>query len=138
VQKLLDLRNSSKSGEPAHELFSILLGWRYEPQIAKLQSDLESQREMFNNEILALTTRIVAEQGRVQQLESELEKIQQEHGFRGDELYRVSRERDAFRAKIDQFAKEKAALQAALEQVSKEKAALADQLQRVLHPQSGS
>lgn len=138
MQKLLDLRNSSKSGEPAHELFNILLGWRYEPQIAKLQSDLDAQRETFKNEILTLTTRILTEQRRVQQLESELEKLQQEHGSRGDELHRVSRERDAFRAKIDQFAKEKATLQAALEQVSKEKAALADQLQRALHPQSGS
>jgi HEAT repeat protein len=138
VQRLLKLRKSSKSGEPAHELFSILLGWRYEPQIAKLQSDLEVQRETFKNEILALTTRILTEQRRVEQLESELEKLQQEHGSRGDELYRVSRERDAFRAKVDQFAKEKATLQAALDQVTKEKAALADQLQRILHPQSGS
>jgi hypothetical protein len=138
VQKLLELRDASKSGEPAHELFSMLLGWRYEPQIGKLQSDLALQRTTFENEILTLTARVVAEQRRVQILESDLEKLRQEHGFRGDELHQISRERDAFRAKVDQFAKEKATLQTALDQVSKERAALAAQLQHVLHPQSES
>lgn len=138
AQKLLELRDASKSGDPARELFNILLGWRYEPQIAKLQSDLEVQREMFKNEILMLTERIVAEQRRAQIFESDLEKLQQEHGFRGDELHQVSRERDAFRAKIDQLTKEKSALQSALDQAAKEKASLVAQLERVRAPQSGS
>lgn len=138
AQKLLELRDVSKSGDPARELFNILLGWRYEPQIAKLQNDLEVQRETFKNEILVLTERIMEEQRRAQLLESDLEKLQQEHGFRGDELHQVSRERDTFRAKIDQLTKEKSALQAALDQAAKEKASLVTQLERVRTPQSGS
>jgi prefoldin subunit 5 len=136
AQKLLELRDASKSGDPARELFNILLGWRYEPQIAKLQSDLEVQREKFKREIVALTERIVAEQRRAQTLESDLEKLQQEHGFRGEELHQVSRERDAFRAKIDQLTKEKSALQSSLDQATKEKASLAAQLERLRTPQT--
>jgi hypothetical protein len=138
TQKLLELRDASKSGDPARELFNILLGWRYEPQIAKLQSDLEVQRETFKSEILALTERILAEQRRAQTLESDLEKLQKEHGFRGEELHQVSRERDAFRARIDQLTKEKSTLQAALDRATKEKASLAAQLERARPPQSGS
>lgn len=138
AQKLLELRDASKSGDPARELFNILLGWRYEPQIAKLQNDLEVQREKFKSEIMALTERVLAEQRRAQLLESDLEKLQKEHGFRGEELHQVSRERDAFRAKIDQLTKEKSTLQAALDQATKEKASLATQLERARAPQSGS
>src|SRR5205809_2710065 len=71
-------------------------------------------------------------------LESDLERLQQEHGFRSDELHQVSRERDAFHAKVDQLAKEKSALQAALDQNAREKASLAAQLERVLDAQSES
>jgi hypothetical protein len=138
AQKLLELRDASKSGDPASELFNILLGWRYEPQIAKLQNDLEVQRDTFKTEILALTGRIVAEQRRAQILESDLEKLQQEHGFRGDELHQVSRERDAFRAKVDQLTKEKSVLQATLDQAGKEKASLVAQLERLRNPQNAS
>jgi len=138
AQRLLELRGATESGDPARELFNILLGWRYEPQIAKLQSDLEAQQDAFKKQILALTGRIVAEQRRAQILESDLERLQQEHGFRSDELHQVSRERDAFRAKVDQLAKERGALQASLDQASKEKASLSAQLERVLDAQSGS
>ena len=131
AQKLLELRDASKSGDPARELFNILLGWRYEPQIAKLQNNLEVQRETFKNEVLALTGRILAEQRRAQILEHDLEKLQQEHGFRGDELHQLSRERDAFRAKIDQLIKEKATLQAGLDQATKDKASLVAQAERM-------
>jgi len=138
AQRLLELRDATKSGDPARELFNILLGWRYEPQIAKLQSDLEAQQDTFKKEMLAMTGRIVGEQRRAQMLENDLEKLQQEHGFRADELHQVTRERDAFRAKVDQLAKERSALQTALDQAGKEKASLSAQLERVLDAQSGS
>jgi HEAT repeat protein len=131
AQKLVEMRDASKSGDPARELFNILLGGRYEPHIAKLRSDLEVQRDTFKNEVLALTGRIVAEQRRAQMLENDLAKLQQEHGFRGDELHQLSRERDAFRAKIDQLIKEKATLQAGLDQVTKDKASLVAQTERM-------
>jgi len=138
AQRLLELRDATKSGDPARELFNILLGWRYEPQIAKLQSDLEAQQDTFKKEMLAMTGRIVGEQRRAQMLENDLDRLQREHGFRADELHQVTRERDAFRAKVDQLAKERSALQAALDRAGKEKASLSAQLERVLDAQSGS
>ena len=57
---------------------------------------------------------------------------------RNHELRQVTRERDAFRAKVDQLAKERSALQTALDQAGKENASLSAQLERVLDAQSGS
>src|SRR5262249_8051514 len=41
ARKLQELRASTQEGNPAHELFNVLLGVRYSPQLAQLQQDLQ-------------------------------------------------------------------------------------------------
>src|SRR5581483_9083448 len=89
IRRLQEMRDACKEGDPARELFNVLLGWRYEPQIARLQSDLQAEREAHTQEVVKLTARIAADQKQISSLDEELEKIREEHGFRGDELQQV-------------------------------------------------
>jgi len=130
VRRLQELRDMSKDDDPMRDLASVLLGWLYGPQLARLQADLENQRETFKKELLTVTTRVVAEQQRAQGLEAELEKIREEHGARGDELQRTSRERDTLRAHLDQVTKDQSSLRATIEQLTKDKNAINTQLER--------
>ncbi|GAC1366489.1 MAG: hypothetical protein NVSMB44_30300 [Ktedonobacteraceae bacterium] len=102
-RKLMELRDTRASDDPSYELFNILLGWRYTPQIEKLQRDLDAQRDMFKKELLSLTATVAEKQQRVSSLETELEKVRQEHGMRGDELQKISRERETIRINLEQL-----------------------------------
>jgi HEAT repeat protein len=132
VRRLQELRDANKEGSPARELFNVLLGWRYEPQLTKLQNDLQSERDAHKKEVLTLTARIVADQKRIQALEDDLEQIRREHGFRGDELHQASREKETLRAHLDQATKEKGSLHANLDQLAKEKSALQMSLDQLI------
>ncbi len=129
-RKLQEMRDERNPGDASYELFNELLGWRYEPQIAKLQRDLDEQRDTFKKEILALTVRAATEEKRANALDDELEQIRTEHSSRGDQLQRVTRDRDSLRAGLDQAAKDKSALRVSIDQLTKEKAALSVQLER--------
>ncbi|WP_165423791.1 HEAT repeat domain-containing protein [Ktedonosporobacter rubrisoli] len=123
-RKLQELRDACEADSPALDLFNVLLGWRYEPQLAKLQSDLDAQKEAHKQEIVTLTARIVADQKRAQTLEEDLEKLQKEHGQRGDELKKAEQEKTTLRTNLEQLTKEKNTLKASLDQALKEKGAL--------------
>lgn len=130
VQKLRELRDASKQSEPVRELYSILLGWRYEPQIARLQSDLKAQKDTFTKEIVALGARIASEQQRANTLESDLKKIREEHGVRGNELQQIKTERDTLKAKAEQLNREKSDLQGNVELLKREKGTLNTQYEQ--------
>ncbi len=121
ARQLQVLRDAVRNDDPTYELFNVLLGWRYEPQIAKLQQDMEKQRDSFKKEILSMTATITEKQQRVSSLESELEKVQEEHGMRGDELKDVMRRRDSLQANVDKLTRENATLRASLEQLRKDR-----------------
>ncbi len=100
VMTLQNLRKLSQEGSPTHELFSILLGWRYEPEITELQQSLQFERDARKNEIMNLTARIVQDQEQISDLESAVEQVQREHGIRSDELQRVMQDREHVRGRL--------------------------------------
>jgi hypothetical protein len=132
IEKLQELRDGSQEGSPSHELFSILLGTRYGPRIAQLQSDLQEERETHKKQIYALTAKILEEQTRIQSLEEELEKVQQEHGVKDEELDRAASDREALNKEIDLVLQERDVAQADLELVLRERNELDAELDRVV------
>ena len=127
--KLMELRDALDEREPGYELFNVLLGWRYTPQIEKLHEDMDVQREMFKKELLALTMKLAEGQQRASNLETDLEKVRQEHGVRGDELQKVQRERDTMRTNIEQLTNEKNKQSVTLEETTRRYNALVMQYQ---------
>jgi HEAT repeat protein len=121
MRKLQELRDASPEGSPSRELFNILLGFRYEPQIAHLQQELQNERDSRQKEIIALTGRIVTDQKRIQSLEEELEHIHREHGFRGDELNQVLQDKDQLQATLEQTEREIDTARSYLNQAVKER-----------------
>jgi hypothetical protein len=146
IRTLQELYQSSPEGSPGHELFSVLLGKRYEPQIAKLRGDLQSERESNKQTIKTLTERIMLDQQRIQEMEQELEQIQREHGSRGNELQQatqtiqelrrginqVTYERDEHSTIIQQIEQEREMLQAELEQREQDIIILNNRLSRTI------
>jgi HEAT repeat protein len=146
LRTLQELYQSSPEGSPGHELFSVLLGKRYAPQIAKLQGDLQSEQDSKKQAVKMMTERIMQDQERIQEMEQELQQIQREHGSRGDELQQatqtiqelrrnisqVSYERDEHSTIVQQLEQEREMLQAELEQREQDLAFLNDRLSRTI------
>ncbi len=130
-RKIQELRSASKEGSPARELFNVLLGWRYEPQITQLQSELQGERESRRKEMLELTGRIVTDQTKIHTLEDELEKMRLEHEGRGDELYQTTKEKDALRTNLEQATKDKNVLSDRLNRALQEIQTLRNQNQQL-------
>ncbi len=128
-RKLMELRDARDSNDPGYELFNILLGWRYTPEIEKLQRDMDVQSDMFKKELLALTMKVTEEQQRISNLETDLEKARQEHGVRNDELQKTSHERDAMRINLEKVTNEKNKQQVTLEETTRRYNALLAQYQ---------
>jgi predicted transcriptional regulator len=124
VPTLQNMQRMSQEGGPQSELYNVLLGWRYEPEIARLRNDLQNERDARKREIMALTARIAHDQAQMRELERQLEDIHHEHGIRGDELYQVTQEREAIRDNLDQIVKERESFRTSLDQVLREKQAL--------------
>ncbi|MHB8596192.1 MAG: HEAT repeat domain-containing protein [Ktedonobacteraceae bacterium] len=111
ITTLLDMRRNYREGTPQHELYSVLLGWRYEPELANLENTIQNERDSHRRELMALTARIVSDQDQIADLENQLIQIREEHGQRSDELYQTTQEREAIRGRLDQSTREKHALQ---------------------------
>jgi hypothetical protein len=101
-QRLKDLRATSKEGSVTHELSSVLLGWRYEPQLAQLQAKLEMEQAEHRNDVLTFTQKVVENQERISELETDLEQVRAEHGRRGNELQDVKKEREQLKKSAEQ------------------------------------
>src|SRR5205823_10080042 len=102
ILTLQNLRRITPEGSAQSELYHVLLGWRYEPEIIRLKNELQNEREARRTEIVNLTARIVHDQSQIHELEEELDQIRQEHGLRSDELYQTTQEKEAMRRKLDQ------------------------------------
>ncbi|MEO8973891.1 MAG: HEAT repeat domain-containing protein [Ktedonobacteraceae bacterium] len=129
VNTLTELRRSYREGTPQHELYSVLLGWRYEPELTNLQNTLQNERDSHRRELMALTARIVSEQDQIADLENQLIQIREEHGQRSDELYQTTQEREAIRGRLDQTTREKRALQDKISQLQSDNLQLVRQLE---------
>ena len=124
VPTLQNMQRMSQEGSAQSELYNVLLGWRYEPEIARLRYELQNERDARKGEIMTLTARIVQDQAQIRDLEQQLDYLHQEHGIRGDELYQVSQEREAMRGNLDHTLKERESFRTSLDQTLKEKQAL--------------
>ncbi|HEU5230841.1 MAG TPA: hypothetical protein VFU49_23665, partial [Ktedonobacteraceae bacterium] len=131
VRKIQELRDACKDGSPARELFNVLLGVRYEPQLAKLQNDLQSERDTHKKEVLSLGKQLLENQQRTQTLTEELEHIRQEHGVRSDELHQATREKEALRLNFDRVTKDYNVLSSHFEQAMQERNALKEEFERL-------
>src|SRR5712692_3473767 len=121
IPTLQNLRHINPEGSAESELYHVLLGWRYEPELAKLKHDLQNEREARKSEIMSLTARIVQDQAQIRGLESQLEQMSHEHGLRGDELHQATQEREAYRTNLDQTVQEKESLRQNLDQAWQER-----------------
>jgi uncharacterized protein (DUF3084 family) len=101
-----------------------LLGWRYEPEIARVRAELQNERDARKSEIMTLTARIVQDQGQIRDLEKQLDYLRHEHGIRGDELHQVIQEREAARDHLDQTLKDRENFRTSLDQALLDKKAL--------------
>ena len=139
------LRTLSKSDSPEHELYAILLGWRYHPHISMLKQELESEREEHKQRLMLLTQEILDLRTARADLEEELQGLHHEHGRRGIELdeasqtiselqemhTHTSRERDQLQQRVRDLRAENQNLQGQIEQVTNEKQQIAGRLSRL-------
>ncbi len=121
VPGLQNMRRLSEEGSAQSELYSVLLGWRYTPELERLKVELQNEREARKSEIMTLTARIVEERTYIHELEAQLEQVRHEHGIRGDELFQATQEREAIRQNFEQSVHEKESLQQNFMQVSRER-----------------
>jgi HEAT repeat protein len=141
VHTLEAMRDATPVGDASRELYNVLLGWRYEPQLQEVQQELQAERDAHKREVLALTARVIEEQRHAHALEDELEQIRNEHGIRGDELFKVKQEKDEVIRQLEQVKQERETLRTHLQQVLRENDSLRelnDQLQWQLDQQEES
>ncbi|MFL5661595.1 MAG: HEAT repeat domain-containing protein [Ktedonobacteraceae bacterium] len=135
IPTLQNLRRISQDGSPQHELYQILLGWRYTPEIIRVQNELQNEREDRKNEIMNLTARIVQDREQIHELEEQLEQAHHEHGLRSDELLQVNQEREAMRNNLDQVVQEREAYRGRLDKALQEREVFRTSLEQALQMQ---
>jgi len=124
ISQLQELRRMTSEGTAERELYEVLLGRRYGPQIARLEDELQEQQEELKRQIAVFTARIMSDQERFERLSSELEQVRHEHGVRGDALDRKTQENQQLTQGKQALTREKQALE-------REKQALAQANQRL-------
>lgn len=130
--KLRDLRNASPEDSPAYELFSTLLGWRYTPELKKLEQELQTERDTHRKELLSISAQAMMDNRRVQSLEEELDELKREHGFRGDELQQTIHKKDSLQKQIEQLSQERNTLRTQLDRAQSDSQRLRDQNAQLL------
>jgi HEAT repeat protein len=121
VTTLQHLRHITQEGSPQSDLFNVLLGWRYEPEMLKLKNELQNEREARKSEIMSLTARIVHDQAHIHELDDELKQAHQEHGQRSNELSQANLEKELLRRKLDHSDQEIEKVRQSLIQASQER-----------------
>jgi HEAT repeat protein len=128
--ELEQLRLQSDPESPEHELYAILMGWRYHPYIQMLEQQLEQEREENRQRILKLGQEIFSLRTERADLEEQLEGLSREHGKRGQELDEASRAIDDLRASHSRASQERDSLQRTLQGLRADKERLQEQLEQ--------
>ena len=139
--KLQDLRVQSKAGSAEREIYDTLLGWRYTPQLTRLEHDLELEREERKQEVFAHTQELLNMKAQIIDLEHDLDTLQQEHEEqrRGHEekskefeeaLARASKEKQDLQLDLRKVLQERQALAASAKQAAQERERLRAEVQR--------
>lgn len=105
IEKLQDMRGDGD--DILHEICNVLLGIRYEPQMAKLRHDMDSQRETFKRELITVTATMAERQEYISKLELDMEKISDEHSTSTEELQKIKRERDMLKVQLTKMSRDK-------------------------------
>ncbi|HEX7734454.1 MAG TPA: HEAT repeat domain-containing protein, partial [Ktedonobacteraceae bacterium] len=79
IAELQDMRALSKPGSAHRELIDTLLGWRYSPEIARLQQELDETRKEHNQEIATYTQEMLLLKRQNIDLEHDIESQRKEH-----------------------------------------------------------
>lgn len=139
--ELQNLRSASKAGSAEHELYSILLGWRYSPQITHLEHELMLAQEERKQDLFAHTQEMVLMKAQMVTLEGDLDELRREHEEQHhgheqkskeleDVITNLTGERQRLQADLHRVAQEKQMLTASSQQASKEKERLQAEAQR--------
>ncbi len=116
IATLRNLQRLSLEESAENELYQVLLGRRYGPEISRMQRELQKERDARKSEVMSLTARIVQDHEHIHELEEQLEQTRHEHGQRGDELFQVTQERENYRNNLDKMRKEREVFRSSLEQ----------------------
>lgn len=126
------LRTGSRVGSAERELYDILLGWRYSPQLTRLEHELSLEREERRRESVAHAQAQLVLKTQIVDLEQDLNHLQQEHREQGlfheeqskelrEEGARLSREKQELHSKLRQIEQEKQALATSAKQALQER-----------------
>jgi hypothetical protein len=136
TRTLRELRKSSPEGSAAKELFNVLLGQRYEPQLARLQSEIQNEQATRKQVIQEFTQRVLSDQRRVQDLEQEIEQLQQKQEEHRDELRQALQENQETRQRIGRMLSEQRQHTQIVQQLAEERDTLQTELQSTNHNNS--
>ncbi len=131
VAELQNLRIHSTEQSFERELYDILLGWRYSPQIVTLENDLRQERAQHKQNLLKLSQEILNLQEQISDLEKQLEHIRQEHGLRGEELDQANKNVEELQRSLNIVIQEKQSMQDAVQRSKQEKQSLRNSIQEL-------
>jgi HEAT repeat protein len=131
VFELQNLRYRSEERSAERELYDILLGWRYSPQISMLENDLQSEQEDHKKNILKFSQEILGMRVQISDLEQQLEQLHQEHGARGEELEQANKNVEDLQHTLHLATQEKQSVQNNLQRAVQERQALRNNLQEI-------
>ena len=131
--ELQNLQRHSQEHSAERELYDILLGWRYNPQITMLENDLQHEREEHKQNIVKFSQEIMDLHVQNSSLEEELEQIRQEHGSQGDELDQAKKKIEELQHSLNLTIKEKQSIQDNVQRATQERQTLRNSLQEITH-----
>ena len=131
IAELQNLRLHSAEHSFERELYDILLGWRYSPQIIALENNLQHEREEHKQNVLKFSQEMVILHGQISDLEDQLEHIRQEHSLRGDELDQSNKKVEELQRSLKLVTQEKQTVQDSVQRATQEKQALRNSVQEL-------
>src|SRR6266571_683518 len=113
------------------ELYDILLGWRYSPQITMLENDLQHEREEHKQNIVKFSQEILNLRAHISDIEEQLEHTRQEHGFRGEELDQANKTIEELQRSLKLVTQEKQSMQDNVQRATQERQTLRNSIQEI-------
>ncbi len=129
--ELQNLQRHSQEHSAERELYDILLGWRYSPQITMLENDLQHVREEYKQNIVKFSQEILDLHVQNSSLEEELAQIRQEHGSQGDELDQAKKKIEELQHSLNLTIQEKQSIQDNVQRTTQERQTLRNSLQEI-------
>ena len=129
--ELQNLRLHSQEHSAERELYDILLGWRYSPQITMLEHDLQLEREEHKQNVVKFSQEILDLHVKISNLEEQLEQIHQEHGFQGEELDQANKKIEELQHSLNLTMREKQSIQDNVQRATQERQTIRNSLQEI-------